>query len=822
MKLNRILAIALLFITPLQKIYAQSGVKQTGNVAAVTVSGQQVDITTDNAFIKLTVYSPTIVRVRMDKQKLGDDFSYAVIGTPVKTRVTVNQTADEININTDSLKVNIKKQPFLVTFLTPGGEVINQDEPGLTTSWVNESVTTYKHMQENEHFIGLGEKTGPLDRKGNAYTHWNSDTYAYTTNQDPIYSTIPFYIGVHHQVNYGIFFDNTWQSDFNFGASNNRFSSFGAKGGEMNYYFIYHTHIADIIRSYTSLTGLMKMPPLWSLGYQQNRYSYYPETEVMRIAETLREKKIPADGITLDIHYMDKYKVFTWDESRFPNPTSMTKKLGDMGFKVTLIVDPGVKVEKGYGTYERGVKDDIFAKYPDGSYYTGQVWPGWCHFPDFTNPKGRAFWANELKKYASEGISGIWNDMNEFSTWGQKAPDNILFNYEGKGAAHPQVHNVYGLEMIRSSYEGYKAARENKRPFILTRSGYAGLQRYAAIWTGDNRAENDHMLLGVRLLNSLGLSGVPFSGMDVGGFTGGASPALYARWMQIGAFNPYMRNHSGINSKASEPWAYGEEVLEITRNYINLRYRLLPYLYSSFYEATQNGSPIMRSLTIDYTHDENVYNSLYENQYMFGKAFLVFPFDGVTNYGKLYFPQGKWYDLYNGRVQQGNQKTAIDLGISKLPVYVKESSIIPMQSLVQNTTQTPADTLYLHIYKGSINNKFVYYEDDGASFNYEKGEYYKRDITYNPTKKSISFSRVEGSAKSKFNNIKLILHGFKDGGLPVKINGRTMRASNDFQSLMVPISRFDPTGFSNPVEGENVQSIVFRNSSDELTLTYQD
>ena len=802
-----------------QTLSAQSLIRQVGNVKSVTIDNQTVDIGTDGAFIRLIVYSPNIVRVRIDKQKLADDFSYAVISQPVPTKVIINQNDSELNLTTDSLKVNITKKPYRITFTNLSGEVINQDEQGLSTSWVNESVTTYKKMQEGEHFIGLGEKTGPLDRRGNAYTNWNSDTYAYTTNQDPIYSTIPFYIGVHHNVNYGIFMDNTWQSDFNFGASNDRFASFGAKGGEMNYYVIYHKQLADIITSYTNLTGRMKLPPMWSLGYQQNRYSYYPESEVLRIAESLREKQIPADGITLDIHYMDKYKVFSWDANRFPDPSAMTKKLNNMGFKVTLIVDPGIKVEKGYGVYDRGVKEDIFAKYADGSYYTGQVWPGWCHFPDFTDPKGRAWWGTELKKYAAEGISGIWNDMNEFSTWGQKAPDNILFNNEGKTAAHPQIHNVYGLEMIRASYEGYKAARDNKRPFILTRSGYAGLQRYAAMWTGDNRAENDHMLLGVRLMNSLGLSGVPFSGMDIGGFTGGASPSLYARWMQIGAFNPYMRNHSGINSKASEPWAYGEEVLEITRNYINLRYKLLPYLYSSFYDATQTGKPIMRSLAIDYTHDDNIYNGLYENQYMFGGSFLVFPFDGVTNFGKLYFPAGKWYDLYTGQVQQGNQKIGLDLGISKLPVYVKESSIIPMQALIQNTTEKPADTLYVHVYKGDIHNKFVYYEDDGESFGYEKGDFYKRTIVYDPAKKSISFGKADGSGKSKFSNIRLMLHGFADN-LAVKLNGKQAQVKNDFQSLMTPISRFDPTGLSNPVEGEKIKSLVLKNAIGRFSITY--
>jgi alpha-glucosidase len=292
------------FIT-LNTVVAQSPVKGIGKITNIAIDDQTVNITTDNTFARITVYSPTVIRVRIDKKKLGADFSYAVISQPEKTKINITQNTQEIDIVTDSLKAVIKKIPFAITFYNNSGEIINEDETGLTTSWVNESVTTYKKMQDSERFIGLGEKTGSLDRRGSGYTNWNTDAFGYSSNQDPIYSTIPFYIGIHHNINYGIFLDNTYQSDFNFGASNNRFSSFGARGGEMNYYFIYHKHIADIISSYTALTGRMKMPPLWSLGYQQNRYSYYPETEVFRIAQTLREKKIPADGITLDIHYMD-------------------------------------------------------------------------------------------------------------------------------------------------------------------------------------------------------------------------------------------------------------------------------------------------------------------------------------------------------------------------------------------------------------------------------------------------------------------------------------------------------------------------------------
>lgn len=647
-----------------------------GKVQSVKIIGQNIELTTENARIEIMVYNSSVIRVRMDNKALRRDFSYAVISKPVQTKTTISQNNDEINIITDSLKIRVGKYPYSIAFYTINGKVINEDEKGLTTSWVNTGVTTYKKLQDGERFIGLGEKTGNLDRRGSGYTNWNTDAYTYLKGQDPIYSSIPFYVGIHHNLNYGIFLDNSYQTDFNFGASNNRFSSFGARAGEMNYYFIYHKRLSDIITSYASLTGRMPLPPLWSLGYQQNRYSYYPESEVLRIAQTLREKKIPADGITLDIHYMDEYKLFTWDKERFPDPLRMTNKLRDMGFTTTVIVDPGIKVEKGYGAYDRGIKEDVFIKYPDGEYYSGRVWPGWCYFPDFTSEKGRKWWSDEVKFLAKTGVSGLWNDMNEISTWGQKMPDNVLFDFDGMHTTNQEAHNVYGIQMARASYEGARQAM-NKRPFVLTRSGYAGLQRYTAIWTGDNRSEDDHMLLGVRLLSSLGVSGVPFTGMDVGGFVGTASPELFARWMQIGAFNPYFRNHKALNSNSAEPWTFGETVLDISRNYVNLRYKLLPYLYSSFYEATQNGQPVDRTLAIDYTFDDKVYTNAYQNQYFFGESFMVAPFESDKDFGKIYFPDSKFYDLYTDALITGNQEKVVQLSVKKLPVYVKESSIIP-------------------------------------------------------------------------------------------------------------------------------------------------
>ena len=809
----------LFYICSIFQLSAQnSPVTAPGNVKNVVINGQQLNITTDNAHAQITVYSPSVIRVRMDRQELGRDFSYAVIAQPEKTKVSITQNNSEIIVLTDSIKTVIGKAPFTVSFYTPNGKVINQNEKGLNTSWVNESVTAYRKLQPNERFVGLGEKTGNLDRFGNGYTNYNSDNYGYSVTQDPLYSTIPFYIGIHDHLNYGIFLDNTYQSDFNFGASNNRFSSFGARGGEMNYYFIYHQNLADIITSYTALTGRMKMPPLWSLGYQQNRYSYYPEAEVFRIASTLREKKIPADGITLDIHYMDKYKVFTWDKSRFPDPKGMTDKLKQMGFKLTVIVDPGVKEEPGYSVYDRGLKENIFIKYPDSTNYTGQVWPGWCNFPDFTNPKGRSWWGNEIGKYAQDGVSGIWNDMNEISTWGQKMPDNIIFDYDGSKASHLQTRDVYALEMARASYEGARKTMQ-KRPFVLTRSGYAGLQRYTAIWTGDNRAEENHMIAGVRLLNSLGLSGVPFTGMDIGGFTGNPTQSLYARWMQIGAFIPYFRNHTALNTKSSEPWTFGEEVLEVSRNYVNLRYKLLPYIYSAFYEATQNGLPLMRSLAISNTFDAHIYDPQFQNQYLFGSAFMVAPFESTQDFARIYFPEGKWYNLYTDEVQNGGQDKIVQLSMQKLPVFVKESSIVPMQSLVQTTAEKPTDTLVVHVYNGSISNKTVYYEDDGESFANENGDFYKREISFLPAKKSIVFDKTSGSHTSKFNYIKVVLHGFA-GNASFKAGKSAIETKPEYLNFLKPVSSFNPEGNSSSIDGISTRAFVIRNENSRINIAF--
>jgi alpha-glucosidase len=758
--------------------------KNAGNILTHNISETGITVYCENVEVRISVYSSAIVRIEVSFSRTFDNFSYAVEAMPQENLHKIFDKDTSFEIATENFITVIKKYPFAVTFKTLTGEIINSDEPGLYNSQLENHVTAYKTLQEGERFIGLGEKCGGLDKRSGAYTNINTDSFEYGINTDPLYSTFPFYIGLHNGLCYGIFLDNTYQSDFNFGASNNRFSSFGARGGNLNYYFIHHQSVSGIIESYSRLTGRMPLPPLWSLGYHQNRYSYYPDTEVLRIAETLREKKIPCDSITLDIHYMDEYRLFTWDKTRFPNPADLMDKLKNRGFRTTVIVDPGIKSETA------GETGDIFLKYVDGREYEGQVWAGWCKFPDFTNPEAVEWWTEKLKTLLDKGVDGIWNDMNEISTWGQKMPDNIVFNCGGEKASHLKARNIYGLLMARASYEGY-VKHCKSRPFMLTRSAFSGIQRYAAVWTGDNTAEDSHMLLGVRMLMSMGITGVAFTGMDIGGFLGEPSPNLYARWIQIGAFTPYMRNHKQINTKSSEPWTYGEEVLEIARNYINLRYRLLPYIYATFREASLTGIPIMRTLAIKHTFDDNIYNKKYENQYYFGEALLVTPFDSVQKYGEVYFPEGKRYNLYDDSVVEGQTVSIEHLSIHQLPVYVNESSIIPMQDLVQHTGMNPGNTLYINIYKGKKTNTFNYYEDDGESFDYMQDGYYERQIRYEPIENNICLSAPKGKRPSKFTRWKFVLHGFGNIN-KILLNNKTVNVISEKISFLDPISAFEP------------------------------
>lgn len=740
-------------------------------------------------FFVVSVIDSQIIRVQASRWDQFYPNPYSVVYSPANPPFDFTESEEYLELSTQKLSLLIKLSAFSCTFLDKNGSILNEDDP-LGISWIGTEVSCYKKLQSNEKFIGLGEKTGNLNRAGNAYTNWNTDYFAYGVGDDPLYMSIPFYIGIHEKGAYGVFFDNTHKSVFNFGASTNRFTYFSAEDGEMDYYFIHDPQVRNIISKYTELTGRMELPPKWALGFQQCRYSYYPESEVKTLANTFRDKKMPADVIYLDIHHMENYKVFTFDQIKFPDPKALIFYLKEKGFKVIVILDPGIKADSSYLPYQEGKSSGLFVRYPDGEEYLAQVWPGWCALPDFTQEKTREWWAEKMKFYTDAGVDGFWTDMNEPASWGQCTPNLLEFDWEGDKASHRKARNVYGMQMARSTKEENEKQAKQNRSFVLTRSGFAGIQRYAAAWTGDNVASEVHMLAGIRLVNSLGISGVSFAGYDVGGFVGDASPALFARWMSIAAFSPLYRAHSMINTRDAEPWAFGEEVEEISRNYLQLRYQLLPTIYAAFYSSTQTGLPLAESLAISYPQDPKVFESAFQNQYLFCESFLIAPVESTKEITKVYLPHGNWYNLYTDEFLTGGKEIYVDCPLNYLPVFAKAGAIYAMQSKILHTSQDHDQILRIHVYLSDQGSTFHYYEDDGLSKAYQNGDSYKRSINYVPELMELKFSRKEGDFKSTFQKAKLYLHGFHTEVLSV--NGESQKLELKTFAFLNKLTEFDP------------------------------
>jgi len=729
-----------------------------GNVDTITRQDNSFLIKTPQADARVWVYTPTTIRVCVTKTGKQPDESFAVIEKPLDD-FNWQKLKDTVEVTTSALKLVINLNPLRFSFFTANGKPLSEDDRRFGINWQAERVVNYRKLYPDEKFLGLGEKAGDLNRRGCNYVNWNTDAALHTITSDPLYKTFPFFIGLHSGLTYGLFFDNTHKSYFDFGATTDeQMSWFGADGGDMNYYFFGAQGLSNILEDYTWLTGRMEMPPLWSLGYQQCRWSYMSAQEVLYVARKFRERNIPADVMYCDIDYMDGYKIFTWNKETFPDPKGMIDELKSMDFRLVTIVDPGIKIDEDYKQYKEGVDRGYFATYPNGELYIGSVWPGRCHFPDFFNEEVREWWGASFDALASPGVEGFWNDMNEPAAWGQNIPWLVKFGERFM----PEVRNAYGMQMARGTYDGTKRILKGKRPFVLTRAAYAGTQRYSAIWTGDNAATDEHMLFGQRLVNSLGLTGMSMIGVDIGGFMGDPTPELMVRWNSLGPYVPMFRNHAALGMSMREPWQWGDEYERIIKKDIEQRYKLLPYIYSGFYQSTQTGLPLARTLAIDYTVDENIYDTRFQNQFLFGDSILVAPVISTAQTAEVYLPAGNWFRLNSDEKFSGNQIVNVASPLTDLPVFVCAGGIVPMQNIVQSTNVIGDGILQIHIWNGDQANSFVYYEDDGVSYEYQQGAYYKRTITFNPQKKEVRFSAVEGSYQSKYSKLKMVWHGFTE------------------------------------------------------------
>ncbi len=446
---------------------------------------------------------------------------------------------------------------------------------------------------------GTGEVPGPLLRNGRATTLWNTDAFGYDRSTEALYQSHPWVLAVRADgTAFGVLFDTSYQGrlDLRDGIV------FFADGPEFPVIVIERDSPQEVVRALADLTGHMPMPPLWALGYHQCRWSYTPASRVREVARGFRERKIPCDVIWMDIDYMDGFRSFTFNPTTFPDPAALNRDLHDQGFHTVWMIDPGIKRDPGYFVYHQGTALDAWVKRGDGETYVGDVWPGACVFPDFTRAEVRTWWAGLYRGYLAPGIDGVWNDMNEPSIFHVETKTMPLDNLHradpdlGGPGNHQRYHNVYGMEMVRATRDGVAAARPDRRPFVLTRSSHLGGQRYAATWTGDNTADWEHLADSIPMILNFGLSGQPFSGPDIGGFAGNGDGALFARWMGIGALLPFARGHAAKGTVDKEPWAFGPEVEAVCRRALERRYRLLPYLYTVFHEASTTGLPVARPL----------------------------------------------------------------------------------------------------------------------------------------------------------------------------------------------------------------------------------
>ncbi|MCF6213654.1 MAG: glycoside hydrolase family 31 protein [Flavobacteriaceae bacterium] len=745
----------------------------------------------NNVVLQLTIERDSVLRFRYTTKSVFEkDFSYAITKYASRgfNKLELTEENDKYIITTNKLICHVSKQDMRISiFDAKDNTLVCEDELGFhweeSYEFGGDIVKMSKMAFEGESYFGLGDKPVQNNLKGKRFENWATDAYAFGRGEDPIYKTIPFYTGIHHNKAYGIFFDNTFRSFFDFCQERRNITSFWAQGGEMNYYFIYGPQMEDVVSIYTDLTGRPhNLPPLWALGYHQCKWSYYPESKVKEVTDKFRELRIPCDAIYLDIDYMDGFRCFTWNKTHFPNPKRMVKELSDKGFKTIVIIDPGIKIDTNYSVFNEGLKNEYFCKRADGPYMKGKVWPGECYFPDFTNPKVRDWWSGLFKELVEEiGVKGVWNDMNEPAVMdvpGKSFPNDVRHNYDGNHCSHRKAHNIYGMQMARATYHGLKKFAYPKRPFVITRSAYSGTQRYTSTWTGDNVATWDHLSIANAQAQRMCMSGFSFVGSDIGGFAEQPNGELYIRWIQLGVFHPFCRTHSSGDHGDQEPYSFDTNVTNIVRKFIEIRYQLLPYLYTAFWRYTKEGTPILKSLVI--FDQEDTHTHYRNDEFIFGEKILICPILEPNAKGRrMYFPKGNWYNFWNNKLEQGGEEKWVNADIDSMPIFVKEGAIIPKYPIQQYVDELKIEQLKLDVYFKLGKEKSQVYEDAHDGYDYAKGKYGLRNFSLVGKKDSLTIQQFkEGKYITTYNTFKLSLYGLPFEIDKVEIDNEEIDISN--------------------------------------------
>ncbi len=764
----------------------------------------------NGVILKVYVHTDQIIRFRYTTDGFFlPDFSYAIDeafdGKPSFLRS--REGKNRITITTGSIVCKVEKENLSVQIWDRFGNIILEDEKGF--HWRHDHrggnvVMMSKKAAAEEQYFGLGDKTCALNLRGKRLQNWCSDCFGYGADTDPLYRSIPFYLGLRESIGYGLFFDNSFRTHFDFAAERNEVTSFWAQGGEMNYYFFYGPGLMEVTQQYTLLTGVPELPPLWAMGYHQCRWSYFPEGRLRQIAKEFRERSIPCDALYLDIDYMDGYRCFTWNKEYFPTPGKMIKELDDQGFKTVVIIDPGIKVDLDNDTCLEGIEKGYFLKRQDGPFVKGRVWPGECFFPDFTSPDVREWWANLYRDLIQkDGVNGVWNDMNEPATFdleGRTLYNDVRHDYDGHSCSHHKAHNVYGMQMSRASYEGVKRFCYPNRPFLITRATYSGGQRFASAWTGDNISSWEHLRLANIQSQRMAISGFSFIGSDVGGFNDLAEGELLVRWLQLGAFHPLFRNHTmgnnvdgaadidtdAVDQKAlqfftdQEPWAFGEAYEAPARKAIEFRYKILPMVYTAFWQYVDKGIPFLRPLAF---MDQNNPDTHYRmEEFSMGDHVLVCPISEPGVSGRyLYLPNGTWYNFHSDEPFNGRREIWADADLDQTPMFIRSGAVLPMYPVRQYVGEKPIEELFLHIYYSNGEEPVIswQYEDEGEGYDYTEGKFLKKKFAVSGGPDYLMLEQnQEGSYIPEYENCKLSFHGIPFTPTRIEIDGEVQALPN--------------------------------------------
>ncbi|XZH95334.1 glycoside hydrolase family 31 protein [Clostridium perfringens] len=691
------------------------------------INHNNIDIYFSNMKITLTMFENDIVKVFIGDKYEESISTNGVVDDLGKGEFIVEEDSNFVIIKGTKVLTFVDKNTTEISFRDLEGNIINED---FQPSFKDEKGNVYiSKVNDCLAYYGLGEKGGDLNKKGCYTENFNTDDPETDDDSITYYKTIPFYVALKEKATYGIFFDNSFRSYFDMGKEMGDRIFFGAIGGQIQYYFIPGENIKEIVKNYTTLTGRMEMPPLWSLGYQQCRFSYFSQEEVRELVKTFEEKDIPLDVVYLDIDYMDGFRVMTFKTPNFDDAAGLISDLKEKGIRTITIIDPGVKVDEEYDVFKRGKEGNHFTKKLDGEMFIGAVWPGDSAFPDFSNKDCREWWKSELKKFISEhGMDGIWNDMNEpcvFNNDHKTMLETCLHNSDNGVIEHKEFHNRYGFEMSRCSKEAQEELHPNERGFSMTRATYAGGQRYSSVWTGDNISLWSQMRMSISMNANLGISGFSFVGNDVSGFGLDSSEELFIRWMEMGPFIPIFRNHSNMYTRRQEPWAFGPRAEKIAKKSIELRYELLPYIYDLYYISHKEGLPIFRPMIMEYEKDMNLLNI--REQFMLGENMIVAPvlYEGERS-KTVYLPKGSWFNYFTMEKLQGGKWYKLPCELDEILVFVKEGAIIPTYNKKFRNVKERPNNILLKVF--GENAKGFHYNDDGHTMEYLEGKYTYMDI----------------------------------------------------------------------------------------------